>query len=70
MATRHARIVLAAFTLAWMAGCQTAGKTGAQAMKAKVKPGTSVLAGTHAKNHSGGATTGEPGAPPRGGIAI
>ena len=50
MATRHTRIVLAAFTLAWMAGCQTAGKTGAQAMKAKVKPGTSVLAGTHAKN--------------------
>lgn len=50
MARRHARTILAALAVAWMAGCQTAGKPGAQAMKPKVKPGTSVLAGTHAKN--------------------
>lgn len=50
MMARHTRFLLAVLPLALMAGCQSAGKTGAQAMKPKVKPGASALAGTHAKN--------------------
>ena len=50
MIMQATRISLAALALGWMSGCQTAGKVTNTAAKPKITQGSSVLAGTAAKN--------------------
>ena len=50
MIMQATRISLAALAMGWMSGCQSAGKVTNTAAKPKITQGSSVLAGTAAKN--------------------